>query len=165
VTVPRCKISRPQVLAFIALGANLGDAKGNVVAAIQAVSKLPDTQVLRVSSLYRTAPVEAIGPDFVNAVMGILTTLDAYELLSQLKRLENTAGRQRLFRNAPRTLDLDILLYGGACIDSVDLQVPHPRMFERAFVLLPLAEIAPEKVTADQLAAVAGQVIERLESD
>lgn len=163
--MPRCKISRPQVLAFIALGANLGDAKGNVVAAIQAVSKLPDTQVLRVSSLYRTAPVEAIGPDFVNAVMGILTTLDAYELLSQLKRLENTAGRQRLFRNAPRTLDLDILLYGGACIDSVDLQVPHPRMFERAFVLLPLAEIAPEKVTADQLAAVAGQVIERLESD
>lgn len=163
--MPRCKISRPQVLAFIALGANLGDAKGNVVAAIQAVSKLPDTQVLRVSSLYRTAPVEAIGPDFVNAVMGILTTLDAYELLSQLKRLENTAGRQRLFRNAPRTLDLDILLYGGACIDSVDLQVPHPRMFERAFVLLPLAEIAPERVTADQLAAVAGQVIERLESD
>lgn len=159
------KVSRPQVLAFIALGANLGDAKGNVVAAIQAVSKLPETHVLRASSLYRTAPVEAIGPDFVNAVIAVLTTLDAYELLSQLKHIEDTAGRQRPFRNAPRTLDLDILLYGDTCISSTRLQVPHPRMYQRAFVLLPLAEIAPEKVTDDQLAVVAGQLIERLESD
>jgi 2-amino-4-hydroxy-6-hydroxymethyldihydropteridine diphosphokinase len=118
--------------------------------------------VLRCSSLYRTDPVEATGPDFINAVVAINTRLTALELLGQLQLLEQNAGRQRPYRNAPRTLDLDLLLYGDSCINSPELVVPHPRMFERAFVLVPLAEIAPQRVTADQLSAVQAQRVSRL---
>ncbi len=152
-----------EVLAFVAVGANLGEAQATVLQAIEDLASLPQTRLVKASSLYRTAPVEASGPDFVNAVVAILTRLDAGELLLQLQRLENEQGRQRPYRNAPRTLDLDILLFGNGDIDSPDLQVPHPRMRQRAFVLVPLAEIAPERVSREALLGVAGQSIERLD--
>ena len=150
------------VLAHVALGANLGDARATVSDAIAALDSLPQTRLLRASGLYRSAPWEASGPDFINAVAAIETGLDAHELLRALQALELQAGRERPYRNAPRTLDLDLLLYGDAVIDTPDLSVPHPRLRERAFVLLPLAEIAPALVTASELQAVAGQAIERL---
>lgn len=153
---------RPQVLAYIALGANLGDAQAAVFAAIDAIAALPETRVLRASRLYRSAPFEASGPDFINAVIAVQTRLPARELLSELQQIETDAGRLRPYKNAPRTLDLDILLYGDSVLVTPALQLPHPRMFERAFVLLPLAEIAPERVSAAQLAAVANQRIERV---
>ncbi|MDD5472084.1 MAG: 2-amino-4-hydroxy-6-hydroxymethyldihydropteridine diphosphokinase [Sideroxydans sp.] len=153
---------RPQVIAYVALGANLGDAQSTVLAAMQAVATLPDARLLRASSLYRSAPYEAKGPDFINAVIAVQTGLSARDLLFKLQQIEIDAGRLRPYKNAPRTLDLDILLYGDSVLDTPDLQVPHPRMQERAFVLLPLAEIAPERVSAALLAAVAGQRIERL---
>lgn len=150
------------VLAHVALGANLGDARATVSDAIAALDRLPQTRLLRASGLYRSAPWEASGPDFINAVAAVETGLDAHELLRALQALELQAGRERPYRNAPRTLDLDLLLYGDAVIDTPDLSVPHPRLRERAFVLLPLAEIAPALVTASELQAVAGQAIERL---
>lgn len=153
---------RPEVLAYIALGANLGDAQATVLAAVRSVAALPETRLIVSSSLYRTAPFEAAGPDFINAVVAVSTRLSAPELLSRLQRLETGAGRERPYRNAPRTLDLDILLYGDASITSPTLQVPHPRMWQRAFVLAPLAEVAPAKVGSGQLQAVSGQPIERL---
>lgn len=150
------------VTAHVALGANLGDARATVSAAITALDRLPQTRLLRASGLYRSAPWEASGPDFINAVAAIETGLDAHELLHALQALELQAGRERPYRNAPRTLDLDLLLYGDAVIDSPELSVPHPRLRERAFVLLPLAEISPALVSADALQAVAAQAIERL---
>lgn len=156
------KSDRPEVLAYIALGANLGDAQASLLAAIQSIAALPGTRLITASSLYRTAPLEATGPDFFNAVIAVATRFNAPELLQHLQYIENLAGRQRPFRNAPRTLDLDILLYGDARMNSSALQIPHPRMFERAFVLVPLAEIAPDQVSRAQLKAVASQAIERL---
>jgi 2-amino-4-hydroxy-6-hydroxymethyldihydropteridine diphosphokinase len=156
------EVCRAEVLVFVALGANLGEAQAQVRQAIDNIAKLPDTRLVRASSLYRTAPFEATGPDYINAVLALMTKLDGRELLSQLQRLEVAQGRERPFKNAPRTLDLDILLYGEATINTSTLQVPHPRMFERAFVLVPLAEIAPDKLTAAQLAAVSSQEIVRL---
>ena len=153
---------REPVTAYIALGANLGDARAAVRAALQALDALPHTRVLARSSLYRTAPVDAQGPDFINAVAAVATRLTAQALLQSLQQLELSAGRERPFPNAPRTLDLDLLAYGDARIDSSALTVPHPRMAQRAFVLVPLAQIAPDLVSAQQLAAVAGQRIERL---
>jgi 2-amino-4-hydroxy-6-hydroxymethyldihydropteridine diphosphokinase len=114
------------------------------------------------SGLWRGAPVDAAGPDYINAVAEISTGLNAPALLAALQALEQSAGRQRPYPNAPRTLDLDLLRYGDARIDSPRLQVPHPRMMARAFVLRPLAEIAPRLVPAEALQAVAGQRIERL---
>lgn len=153
---------REPVAAYIGLGANLGDAAGAVHAAIGKLGDMRCTRVVRVSSLYRTAPHEASGPDFVNAVVHVETYLDAMELLSQMQAIENEAGRERPYRNAPRTLDLDLLLYGSGRIASERLSVPHPRMSERAFVLVPLAEIAPELVTCRQLEAVATQPVEHI---
>jgi 2-amino-4-hydroxy-6-hydroxymethyldihydropteridine diphosphokinase len=152
----------PAVLAYIALGANLGDARATVQQALQDLQTLPRTKLQRRSSLYRSAPVDAAGPDFINAVAEVTTALSPQQLLAELQLLEQTAGRQRPYRNAPRTLDLDILLYGDLQLDSLALTIPHPRMGARAFVLLPLAEIAPSRVTAAQLQAVAQQGIERL---
>jgi 2-amino-4-hydroxy-6-hydroxymethyldihydropteridine diphosphokinase len=150
---------REPVSAYVGLGANLGDAVAAVRAAIAKLDELPGTRLVRSSSLYRTAPHEASGPDFINAVAQVDTRLDAMELLSRLQAMEAEAGRERPFRNAPRTLDLDLLLYGGARVSSERLTVPHPRMAERAFVLVPLAEIAPALLTRAQLDAVAGQRI------
>lgn len=150
------------VTACIAIGANLGDARASVALAIDAIARLPTTKLLAQSSLYRTAPLESSGPDYVNAVVTVQTGLGAFELLAALQALENAAGRERPWHNAPRTLDLDILVYGDEHIATATLTVPHPRMHERAFVLVPLAEIEPRRVSVAQLRAVAGQVLTRL---
>jgi 2-amino-4-hydroxy-6-hydroxymethyldihydropteridine diphosphokinase len=156
---------RDEVLVYIGVGANLGDASATVTRAMAQIGQLPLTQRVAVSSLYRSAPVDATGPDFINAVLAIKTGLNAYELLEHLQQIELACGRERPYRNAPRTLDLDLLLFGEARIDSPSLQVPHPRMFGRAFVLRPLNDIAPELVSATQLQAVASQPISRLQPD
>ncbi|MDM0070762.1 2-amino-4-hydroxy-6-hydroxymethyldihydropteridine diphosphokinase [Variovorax sp. J31P207] len=148
--------------AFVAIGANLGDARATVLRAMDDLDGLPRTRVSARSSLYRSAPVDAGGPDFVNAVVALQTGLDPHALLAELQRLEAGAGRERPYRNAPRTLDLDLLRHGDAVLETPQLSLPHPRLAERAFVLLPLAEIAPEQVTSQQLAQVADQRIERL---
>jgi 2-amino-4-hydroxy-6-hydroxymethyldihydropteridine diphosphokinase len=155
---------RDPVIAYIALGANLGDARAAMRAAIVAISSLPGVKLIAASSLYSTEPVESIGPDYINAVVKVSSTLPAYSLLRALQKLEHEAQRERPYRNAPRTLDLDVLLYGSAQIESDVLTVPHPRMWERAFVLLPLHEIAPELVSATALHSVARQRIELLAS-
>jgi 2-amino-4-hydroxy-6-hydroxymethyldihydropteridine diphosphokinase len=155
------------VRAYVALGANLGDAAAALRQAVQAIGQLPLTQVRQSSSLYKTAPLNtdageesaAPGNDYLNAVVELETGLPAPALLSHLQLIEQQAGRERPYRNAPRTLDLDVLLYGSARIESEHLTVPHPRMTQRAFVLVPLAEIAPELVSTEQLAAVAHQAI------
>lgn len=152
------------VTAFIGLGANLGDRGAALQQALASLATLPQTQVRRVSSLYRSAPVDADGPDYLNAVAELSTGLPPEELLQSLQAIEAAAGRERSYRNAPRTLDLDILLYGDASIATPDLTVPHPRLGERAFVLLPLSEIAPACVAPGQLDAVAAQRIERMDS-
>jgi 2-amino-4-hydroxy-6-hydroxymethyldihydropteridine diphosphokinase len=150
---------RDPVTAYVALGANLGDAAGAVRMAAAALANVPHTRLLALSPLYRTGPVDSSGPDYVNAVAAVETRLAAPELLAQLQGLETGAGRERPYPNAPRTLDLDLLLYGSARVDSAALTVPHPRMLERAFVLVPLAAIAPQLVTRAQLEAVRGQRI------
>lgn len=151
------------VTAFIGLGANLGDRGAALRQAAVALGQLPGTQLLAVSSLYRSAPVDATGPDYLNAVAAIATTLAPLALLAQLQALEHAAGRLRPYRNAPRTLDLDVLLYGAVQQDDPTLTLPHPRMTERAFVLRPLHELAPARVNAAQLAAVADQAIALLQ--
>ncbi|WP_082524780.1 2-amino-4-hydroxy-6-hydroxymethyldihydropteridine diphosphokinase [Pseudorhodoferax sp. Leaf274] len=150
------------VAAFIGLGGNLGDARATLAAALLALDGLPETRLVRHSSLYRTKPVDAGGPDYLNAVAELATELPPHQLLAHLQALELQAGRERPYRNAPRTLDLDVLLYGAVVMDTPSLQVPHPRLWERAFALLPLSEIAPMRVPAAALAAVAGQGVERL---
>jgi 2-amino-4-hydroxy-6-hydroxymethyldihydropteridine diphosphokinase len=131
---------------FVGLGANLGDAAATVRAAIDALAALPGTTVLACSSLYRSAAVGGPGPDYVNAVAELRTTQAPTALLCSLQSIEARFGRERPYRNAPRTLDLDLLLYGERRIETPELAVPHPRWRERAFVLVPLAEIAPEVV-------------------
>ncbi len=155
---------RAEVTAYIALGANLGDPVQALTLAMGAMAHLPGTRLLTRSSLYRTAPIDSNGPDYVNAVVALATTLTAPDLLGQLQALESSAGRERPYRNAPRTLDLDLLLYGSSALQSATLLVPHPRMYERAFVLLPLSEIAPHAVTLAQLQAVQCQAVARLPS-
>ncbi|MDP3813096.1 MAG: 2-amino-4-hydroxy-6-hydroxymethyldihydropteridine diphosphokinase [Hydrogenophaga sp.] len=155
-------MSRSEVTAFVALGANLGDAAQALRDALANLAEVPGIRLVRASSVYRTAPVESSGPDYLNAVAEVSTTLTAPDLLNALQSIEQQAGRERPYRNAPRTLDLDLLMYGASRIDSSRLTVPHPRMGQRAFVLVPLAEIAPSLVSAAQLAAVAGQTIEKI---
>ena len=135
-----------QVTAYIGLGANLGDARAAVVSAIGALADMPQTQLQAQSRLYTSAPMgeNATGENYVNAVVQLSTALSAHDLLNELQRIERAFGRERSVRNAPRTLDLDILLYGDACIEDEVLSIPHPRMHERAFVLRPLFDIAPE---------------------
>lgn len=154
--------AREPVVAYVALGANLGDARAALNAAVEALDDLPGTRVTARSSLYRSAPVDAGGPDYLNAVVRLTTGLTAPRLLEMLQQLEQAAGRERPYHHAPRTLDLDLLLYGDARIDSPRLTVPHPRMGARAFVLQPLAEIDASLVAPEALAAVAGQRIERM---
>ncbi len=134
------------VTAYIGLGANLGDAVATVQAATGAIGRLPQTAVMACSRLYRSAPIESSGPDYINAVIEVTTRLAPAELLSNLQSIEREHGRERPYRNAPRSLDLDLLLYGERVINSPQLCIPHPRMHERAFVLRPLAEIAPNLV-------------------
>lgn len=150
---------RESVTAHVGLGANLGDPAAALRQAIADLAGLPDTTLLAHSSLYRTAPLEAEGPDFCNAVAAVSTRLPAPVLLQHLQRLELAAGRERPWRHAPRTLDLDLLLYGDARIDSPALTVPHPGLGQRAFVLVPLAEIAPQRVDPAALQAASDQAI------
>ncbi len=151
----------PAQVAHIGLGANLGEPRAALRDALAALAALPGTQLVGVSALYRSAPVDAGGPDYWNAVAQIATTLEPLALLQALQRIEDAAGRERPYRNAPRTLDLDLLLFGDCRINTPVLTVPHPRMHERAFVLLPLADVAPQRVPAGALQAVAGQRIDR----
>jgi 2-amino-4-hydroxy-6-hydroxymethyldihydropteridine diphosphokinase len=146
--------------AYVGLGANLGDATATIDAAIAGISHLPGTQLAGRSSLYVSAPVDAAGPDFFNAVAALDTDLQPLELLAALQALETAHGRARPYRNAPRTLDLDILLFGDTVEADPLLTLPHPRMTERAFVLLPLAEIAPGLCLPDgrSVAGLAQQV-------
>ena len=152
------------VQAWVGLGANLGDAVTTLRAAMAEIAGLDGTRLLAQSSLYRSAPIDASGPDFINAVVQLVTRLSARELLSKLQAIERRHGRARPYRNAPRTLDLDLLLYGDTIIATPELELPHPRMVERAFVLVPLAEISPRieipgaGPLAGLLAGVAGSI-------
>ena len=151
------------VTAYVALGANLGNAVHTLTQAMKDFNTIPRTRLVTSSSLYQTTPIDSAGPDYINAVAEIETFLSAPELLRQLQVQELAAGRLRPYANAPRTLDLDILLYGSAQVQSPALTVPHPRMWQRAFVLQPLAEIAPLQVPADALYAVRHQNIIKLQ--
>ncbi len=150
------------VLACVALGANLGDAVATVQQALRDVAVLPNTQLFKASSLYRSEPYEAQGPDFINAVALVHTQLSPLALLHALQALEQQSGRERPYKNAPRTLDLDIIFYGDLALSTPELTLPHPRWRERAFVLLPLAEVWPERVGSAQLTAVESQAIQRI---
>ncbi|MBL8416648.1 MAG: 2-amino-4-hydroxy-6-hydroxymethyldihydropteridine diphosphokinase [Dechloromonas sp.] len=155
--------------AYVALGANIGDPTATVLAAFAALANLTDSRVVHTSSLYRTAPVGLTNqPDFINAVAMLETGLAPEELLDALLDLEARFGRVRRDRNGPRTLDLDLLLYNDIELDLPRLILPHPRLHLRAFVLHPLAEIAPELAipgrgsVAAWLPAVANQGVDRL---
>lgn len=156
-------------LAYVALGANLADPVAQIHAALEALTRLAQSRLLRASSLYRTAPVGIHGqPDFINAVAAFETTLAPQAMLAALFEVEEQFGRRRDFRHSPRTLDLDLLLYDEQIIDTPLLQLPHPRMHLRAFVLAPLVEIAPDCCIPDRgraaawLSAVSMQHIKRL---
>jgi 2-amino-4-hydroxy-6-hydroxymethyldihydropteridine diphosphokinase len=153
---------------FVGLGANLGDARAVLAAAVEALAALPGTRCVACSALYRSAPLDAAGPDYFNAVCELRSALEPPALLQALQRIEAAHGRERPYHHAPRTLDLDLLLFGARCIERPELSVPHPRMHQRAFVLQPLAQIAPDIEIpgrgglAPWLAATADQSIERL---
>jgi 2-amino-4-hydroxy-6-hydroxymethyldihydropteridine diphosphokinase len=133
--------------AFIALGSNLQDPAAQVASALRELSTLPGTHLLRHSSLYRTAPLGYDNqPDFINAAAEVATTLQPLALLRALLALETSHGRERPFPNAPRILDLDLLIYDELVMQTPELTLPHPRLHERGFVLFPLAEIAPDLV-------------------
>jgi len=157
------------VVAFIGVGANLGFSRDAVLNALADLSRLPSSSFVAASGLYRSAPVDAEGPDYINAAAEIETTLPPHDLLLALQAIETRYGRVRTTRNAPRTLDLDLLLYGDGLIDTPDLTVPHPRLHERAFALLPLIELAgridiPGHGRADMLVErLRHQVVERLD--
>ena len=147
---------------WVGLGANLGEREEALRSALQRMAEWPDTRLVAVSALYASAPVDAGGPDYLNAVAHLHTTLAPLDVLQRLQAIEQDAGRERPYRNAPRTLDLDVLLYGSEVLSTPTLAVPHPRMNERAFVLLPLADLAPGLVSQAALDAVADQRITRL---
>jgi len=131
---------------FVGLGANLGDPRATLARAVKEMAELPRTRLVAVSPWYRSAPMDAQGPDFINAVVELRTALTPRELLLALQSIEQAHGRERPYHHAPRTLDLDLLLYGQRIIRDPDLVVPHPRLHERAFVLRPLADLAPDLV-------------------
>ena len=158
-------------VAYVGMGANIGDPRAQLLAAWDAIGRLPDTRALARSAFYRTAPVGYPNqPEFLNNVGKIDTALEPHALLARLQKIERDLGRTRSFRDAPRTIDLDLLLYGNAAIVSPDLTLPHPRMHERAFVLKPLLELDPDAVVpgrgnaTDLLRACAGQRAERIEA-
>lgn len=154
-------------IAYIGLGANLGDLAGTLRAALSDLAALPGIEALSVSSAYRSAPVDADGPDYLNAAARVTTTLAPLALLDALQRIELAHGRERPFLNAPRTLDLDVLLIDEEVIAHERLTVPHPRLHQRAFVLRPLLELTPDLrapglgTLADHLPAVADQRLTR----
>ena len=150
--------------AFVALGSNLQNPSAQVLAALDELDTLTDTTLIKASSLYRTTPWGYDNqPDFINAVAEIETTQDPHTLLQSLLSLEHSHGRERPFPNAPRVLDLDLLLYDDLTMHTQDLTLPHPRMHERGFVLMPLAEIAPALVIPGkgQVADLAKQCLDQ----
>jgi 2-amino-4-hydroxy-6-hydroxymethyldihydropteridine diphosphokinase len=155
--------------AYLGLGGNLGEVACTFGRALAHISMLCHTRVVKTSSLYRTTPIDATGPDYLNAVTCVQTALNANDFLIQLQRIEGTQKRERPYRNAPRTLDLDILLFGDALLQTPALEVPHPRLHVRAFVLAPLVEVAPDVIIPRRglaqslLSTVADQRIERIE--
>ncbi|KMQ81170.1 2-amino-4-hydroxy-6- hydroxymethyldihydropteridine pyrophosphokinase [Candidatus Burkholderia pumila] len=155
-------------IAYLGLGANLGDARQTLKDAVVCLAQQHTITVLAKSSLYRTAPIDSSGDDYFNCVVKIETSLAARSLLRLCHLIEEQFGRERPYRNAPRTLDLDILLYGASSIDEADLVVPHPRMTERAFVLVPLLELKPELIVPQRgranvfLESIADQHIEKV---
>lgn len=157
------------VRAYVALGANLGDGAATLRSVLAELQETGGIAAVTASPFYRSAPVEASGPDFVNAVAALDTHLAPLELLDALQALENRHGRERPYKNAPRTLDLDLLLYGDTVLDHERLTLPHPRMHLRAFVLLPLRDLAPGltlqgKHIDDWIAAIHDQPIARIAS-
>jgi 2-amino-4-hydroxy-6-hydroxymethyldihydropteridine diphosphokinase len=155
--------------AYVGLGSNLDGPHAHVLRALDELARLPGTRLVRRSALYRSAPLAATAqPDYVNAVARLETTLDPRRLLDELSAIERRHGRERPFPNAPRTLDLDLLLYGQTVLASPELTLPHPRMHERAFVLEPLAELEPCTIIPgrgrvdDLLRDCRGQHIERI---
>ncbi len=137
-------MSDAAITACIGLGANLGDARATLDHAAHEIGLLPGTRVAAKSSLYGSAPFEAEGPDYLNAVVLVQSELAPRPLLEALLEIERAHGRTRPFRNAPRTLDLDLLWHVGGPVDEPGLIVPHPRLHQRAFVLVPLAEVWPD---------------------
>jgi 2-amino-4-hydroxy-6-hydroxymethyldihydropteridine diphosphokinase len=157
-------------VAYVGLGANIGEPRQQLSAALGELHGLPDTRMTANSSLYRSAPLGYTDqPEFLNAVAQLDTRLSAEALLERLQEIEQRHGRERPFAGAPRTLDLDLLLYGEQTIASPRLAVPHPRMHQRAFVLKPLAEIAPEALipgrgtAAALLAGCEDQIAQRID--
>ena len=155
-------------LAYVGLGSNLDGPRRQVAQALSELEDIPATRVLKRSSLYCSEPLgHAEQPEFVNAVAALDTALDPEALLGELQAIEARHARARSFRNAPRTLDLDLLLYDDRVHRSARLELPHPRMHERAFVLKPLLEIEPGIAVPgrgrarDLLGACAGQRVER----
>jgi len=156
-------------LVYVGLGANIGEPRRQIQVAIEELEKLPCTRVVLASSIYKSAPLGKVDqPDFLNAVVQLETGLPPEALLDRLQDIEHRHGRERPFAGAPRTLDLDLLLYGNRSIDSPRLTVPHPRMHERAFVLEPLLELdaqisVPGKGLARALRSACGaQTIDRI---
>lgn len=154
---------------FIGLGGNLGDARATLLAALEALAADADIELVARSSFWCSAPLDAAGPDYVNAVAELRTTLEPPLLLARLHALEQSRGRERPFTNAPRTLDLDLLLFGDRQSHDPRCLLPHPRLHRRAFVLQPLLELASglshpvlQQPLASCLAACADQVLRRL---
>jgi 2-amino-4-hydroxy-6-hydroxymethyldihydropteridine diphosphokinase len=156
-----------RVPAYIGIGSNLGDAQAHVRHALVRLGEIPGTALGDQSSLFRSAPIDAGGEDYINAVALLQTGLPALDLLRELQNIEQEFGRERPYRNAPRTLDLDLLLYGHDIIATPDLAVPHPRMTERAFVLIPLLQLNPVIIIPGKgpahafIPGVASQIIQK----
>jgi len=156
-------------IAYVGIGSNLGEPAKQVESALEELGRIRQTSLAARSSLYRSQPLGYAGqPDFVNAVAGLETSLEPVDLLRELQAIEARHGRRRSFANAPRTLDLDLLLHGQSVVHRPDLTVPHPRMHQRGFVLQPLTEIAPDieipgiGAARARLDACADQVVERI---
>ncbi|HEY8067936.1 MAG TPA: 2-amino-4-hydroxy-6-hydroxymethyldihydropteridine diphosphokinase [Burkholderiales bacterium] len=156
-------------VAYVGLGANIGEPRQQIEAAVAELKKLPDTNLVLASGVYKSSPLGYLEqPDFLNAVVRLDTGLPPEALLDRLQEIENRHGRERPFAGAPRTLDLDLLLYGDSVQVTPRLTLPHPRMHERAFVLEPLTEIAPDiaipghGAASELLAACRGQAVERI---
>jgi 2-amino-4-hydroxy-6-hydroxymethyldihydropteridine diphosphokinase len=135
-------------VAYVGLGANLGDPVATLCAAFERLVHLPGCSGARLSPIYRSAPVQATGPDYANAVASLETTLTPEALLQALQAVELVFGRQRPYHHAPRTLDLDLLLHGSEVRATPALTLPHPRLHQRAFVLRPLLDLTPGLVVA-----------------
>jgi len=154
--------------AYLSLGSNIGDREHNLTRALEVLGA-PDLRIVRTSSLYETEPRDMLQqPWFLNLVVQIETSLFPLQLLARTQKVERDLGRKRLVAKGPRSIDIDILLFGNFVIDTPQLQIPHPRLVERRFVLEPLAEIAPDlrhpltrKTVREMLAGTAGQIVKR----